>query len=819
MDEVLYRCGECQLDPVNRRFTRGGQAYALEPKVFAALTHLITHPGMLVTRNQLLDVVWGHRYITASTLNRVIALARRALADDADDPAFIQTVHGVGYRYVGPVQEFTSGPSAPRARFSSPAAVRLPARLHILIGREQELCQITALLRAGRSLTILGAGGMGKTQCAIAFAHEQSADFPDGVWFFDLAPMQRAQDWLHALAHALSIATSNESTLLDEISQILMGRCSLFLLDNCDRLAVGLGALVVEILRRTDKLKFLMTSQQQLRYVSERVLRMQPLELPTISQPSDEGELSQMERTPAVALLLARIRDSRPDFELSLSNAAAVSGVCERLDAMPLALELAAPRYAMLSPEQVLHLLDQRFRFLVSDVAGRDVRHRALLALLEWSYALLSPDEQRLLAWMGVFVQGWTAEAIIHLAPAFGGSPEIMVDLLTGLVDKSFATVDQSQSPPRYRLLESVREFALEKLKVLAEERLAKDAHLAYITTMAETAHQDMRGPRMRERVAQLMHEHGNIESASEYALGPANNVSAALRIVGLLTLYLKAHGVYVFARDLCERALAQQSRLRDRERALALMCRGVNETMGPKVAGEDNLREAVSIARELGDEWTAAYSSGYLALWLIHIGRAAEAEDHIAAVEQSAKQTGDEILCGLAGCARGWLHLAAGSLQEALVILQSVRKSGHDYHQRHFIDMYIGLALFRLGHYDEAASQWYEAMSNAIAVGHLRGIAGSIEGSAYIAERRGKMREAGLMLSAAEQIRKRAVSPLFCFWIGHNQAAHRVIRTALGVPGYESALCDGERMRVEDVVYEATSLLRGVENVDRARD
>jgi predicted ATPase/DNA-binding winged helix-turn-helix (wHTH) protein len=809
VDRVVFHCGNSQLDASNRTFTRAGKTFNLEPKVFAVLTHLVMHAGELLTRDQLLDAVWGHRYVTPSTLNRVIALARRALEDDADEPTFIRTVHGSGYRYVGTVEEVISKKMDPRACFGPPASARLPARLQTLIGREYELSQIDALLRNGRSLTILGTGGMGKTQCALAFAHEHADRFPDGVWFFDLAPKRRAEDWLQALALALSIAPSATSTLLDEISQSLADRNALLLLDNCDRLSVSVGALIVEILRRTERLTILATSQQHLRFVSERVLRMPPLQLPTISQPFDEVDLRHIAEAPAAALLLARIKDSQPEFELTQGNAPAIVGVCERLDGMPLALELAAPRFALLSPDQVLERLDHRFRFLVSDVAGRDHRHRNLIELLEWGYALLSADEQRLLAWVGVFVQGWTVEAVIHFSLAFGSPPDVVVDLLTGLADKSLATVDQSISPPRYRLLESVREFALEKLKAIGEEPRARDAHLAYMVQMAEAAHQAMRGPRKRERIGMLMYEHGNIDSASEYALGRANDTQAALRLAGLLTLYFKAHGEAVFAKRLCDRALAAKSPSRTRERALALMCRGVNETFGPKVAAEHFLREAVSIAREFRDEWTAAYSSGYLALWLIHIGRETEAGEHVMTVERSAEKSNDEILRGLAGCARGWLYLAEDNIEEALAVLRSVRDRGSDYHQHHFIDMYIGLALFRLGHYEAAASQWHEAMRNGIAVGHLRGVAGSVEGCAYVAERRGKLKEACRFLGAAEQIRKRAESPLFCFWIRHNEAVHAALRSSLGTPQYEAAVGDGISMRAEDVVNEAAGLLR----------
>jgi non-specific serine/threonine protein kinase len=263
-----------------------------------------------------------------------------------------------------------SGSSEPRARFGPSTSLRLPARLHTLIGREHELSQIEALLGRGRSLTILGTGGMGKTQCALTFAHARAERYPDGVWFFDLAPMRRADEWLQALALALAIAPAGEREVLDKITETLADRRMLLLLDNCDRLSTEVGALAIEILRGTEHLRILATSQQQLSFVSERILRLPPLELPALGQPSDDDELQQIAAAPAVALLLARIRDAQSEFKLTVANAPAVVGLCERLDGMPLALELAAARFALLSPDQVLERLDQRFRFLVSDVAG-----------------------------------------------------------------------------------------------------------------------------------------------------------------------------------------------------------------------------------------------------------------------------------------------------------------------------------------------------------------------------------------------------------------------------------------------------------------
>jgi predicted ATPase/DNA-binding winged helix-turn-helix (wHTH) protein len=804
LDQVVYRCGDCELDIANRIFSKRGAEYTLEPKVFAVLTQLVMRPGELLTREQLLDAVWGHRYVTPSTLNRVIALARRSLDDDAEDPRFIQTVHGSGYRYVGPVEKASATPAEPRARFAPPVSVRLPAPLHILIGRGRELSQIDALLNGGRSLTVLGTGGMGKTQCALSFAQAHADQYPDGVWFFDLAPMRRADEWLQALALALAIAPSGERELLGKITEIFADRRALLLLDNCDRISVGVGSLAVEILRGTEQLKILATSQQQLSFVSERVLRLPPLELPVLGQPSDEHELQQIAAAPAVALLLARIQDTQSEFKLTLTNAPAIAGICERLDGMPLALELAAARFALLSPEQVLERLDHRFRFLVGEVAGRDPRHRNLVALLEWGFALLSPDEQRLLAWLGVFVQGWTVEAVIDLAPAFGVSPEETVDLLAGLASKSLASVDQSASPPRYRLLESVREFALEQLRILGDERRARDAHLAYVLRMTETTHADMLGARRRERIALLGAEHGNINSASEYAAGPGGNPQAALRIAGFLTLYFKVHGESVLAVRLCDRALAAAPVIRSRDRAQAELCRGLAIFTSSKVAADQPLLAAVTIARELGDEWTEAYAAGHLALWRIHFGQSEQASEHLAAVERLAEKHDDELLRGLAGLARGWLYLAEDDTDKAVHVLRSVRGLSTDSHQHHFIGMYVGLALFRRGDLAGAALEWHEAMRNAISVGHLRGVAGSVEGCGYLAERLGISEEACRFLSAAEQIRQRAGSPLFSFWFRHNESANAGLRSTLGLNRYEALVSAGARMRAEDVINEA---------------
>ena len=808
LEPGIYRFANCELDATNRRLMRDGTEVALEARVLSVLIQLVSRPGALVTREQLLDAVWGHRYITPSTLSRVIALARRALLDDSEEPRFIQTVHGAGYRFVGPAEPLALPAPEPRVRFGPPLSARVPARMPELIGRDVEIGRIAAVLDEAPQLTLLGTGGMGKTQCALAYAHERAERYPDGVWFFDLVPVRDADDWLAELALALSIAPTARKVLLDEVCQILAGRRMLLVLDNCDRLATELGRLIIAILRATDHLKILATSQQQLDFVGERLLRLPPLGLPQIRTPTGDAELAEIAAAPAVALLLHRVRDVLPDFVMRVDSAPLIVDICERLDGMPLALELAAARFAMLSPQQVLDRLDRRFRFLVSESSGRDPRHRNLQALLDWSYQLLSADEQRFLAWLGVFVQGWTVEAAIELASAFGVDAESSVDILTGLANKSLVAVVQGVSPPRYRLLETVREFALERLAAMGDEQRARDAHLAQVLRMAEAARADMVGGHMRERISLLQREHGNIESALDHAVAAGGDRPAALRIAGLLTLYFKAHGAVLMGKRLADRALEAANGGVTRERGQALACRGIMAVMHRQIDPEPVLAEALEIARACSDRWSEAYVSAFMVMWLAHAGRPTEGQRHALTAEAVVAGLDDPILRGASGLARGWWHLARDEVAESMAVLRQVRRVGEDFHQHHFIDMYLGLCHFRRGDSAAAAAQWLEAMRNALIVGHIRGVAGSMEGCAYLAQRLGRCEEAARLLGAAERIRTQTAMPLFSFWVRHSEAAAVALRADLGEARHRESRAVGMRMRAEDAGNLAGALL-----------
>jgi predicted ATPase len=679
-----------------------------------------------------------------------------------------------------------SAEPAPAVRFGPPPVARLRARIDSLIGRELELNEVAELVRTHRAVTVLGPGGIGKTQCVLELARRISGEFADGVWFFDLVPMRKGAEWLQALGSVLAIPAADANELLTRVVSVLHGRRMLIVLDNCDRIAAEVGAIVIELLRGADTVKVLATSQAPLNFIGERVMRMPPLALPDAAL-ADQQSLERIAATPAVEMLLTRIRSHQPAFQLTEANAASVSEICHRLDGMPLALELAAARFALLTPHQVLQRLEQRFRFLEQ-------------------YGC-SP-EQQLLRWFSVFVQGWSVESAVDMAASLGHDPDAALEMLASLVNKSLVAVIPAMSAPLYRLLESVRSYACDALRSTDEETRAHEAHVAVVVKMCATADAAMLAGHAREQCEHLMHEHGNVAAALDYALDKKGDHAPALRIVGSLMLYVQMRSTFAEALKWCERALAGTEAVETRERGRALLCLG-GATLHSATVGGGVLLDAARIAALTGDKWGDGYANGFYAMWLCNWGRSHLAGEPTALVERIAEELDDPILRGRAGLARGWIHLAGQNYASALTALRAVRDLGADLHQRHFIDMYIGISLFALGEYPAAAAQWLAALRGAAALFNARGIAGTCEGCGYISERAGKLQDAVRFLACAQKVRERTASPLFKFWVAHHDATEAALRAKLDPPEFEALWSTSRSMREEDIFNEVSERLQ----------
>jgi len=811
VDDVVYECGDLRVDPANRRLSRAALEVPLEPKAFAALLVLLARADELVTRDQLLDAVWGHRHVTPATLNRVMVLLRRVFDDDPEHPRYIETVHGAGYRFVGAVQCVAVPRDRMRAHFGPPPIARLPNKLEPLIGRERELAQLRGMLREHRALTVIGPGGMGKTQCSLEVGRQCQADFPDGVWFFDLSPFERTQDWVKALAGTLSVPTAGTPALLSRVAAALAGRKALLLIDNCDRLASGMGVLVHELLLGCPDLKVLATSQQRLAFVGERLMWLPPLGLPPAASDAARMPLDEIASTPAVSLLLTRARAVQPVISLGPDNVADIVEICRQLDGMPLALELAAAHFAMLSPAAIRERLSQRLSLLRSDTAGRAARHRTMRALVEWSYALLSADEQRLLCWLGVFLQGWAIDAAEALGGALKVDGDALLELHSGLVLKSLVVVDPTLSPTRYRLLETVRDFALQHLRLRGEEADARRTHLLYFMQLAECSHREILAGCVDEWLARLSHEHANIDSALTWAKSNGRDDEAALRLAGSLMLYGKSNGVFRLLDDWAERAMDAIAPDISNTYVRALLCSGMFKLYVQDPAVEPRLTETVALAARLDDRWAQGCASAYLALWDAHQGDLEQARPRATVAAELASTEKDDWLRSLAGLAKSWIAIREGLYDDAVDTLQPLRRVGFDLHQHELIDVYLGLCHYGLGHWREAASFSLDFLQVTQRTHNLRGTSAALEIAAFLAIRSTRADLCARLLGKAAHIRERTRVPLFSFWLIPEQEAMSAARRVLGDAQFNTFHAAGASARDELVIDEAREFLRTV--------
>ena len=811
MDRFIYECGNLRIDPANRRLTRADGEVALEPKAFALLLVLLERADELVTRDELLDAVWGHRYIAPATLNRIVTLLRRALDDNAEHPRAIQTVHGAGYRFIGAVRRSAARVTEPRAHFGPTALARLPAKLEPLVGRERELDQVCATLAQHRAVTLVGPGGTGKTQCALEAARLCAPRFPDGTWFFDLSPLDSAQDWLTDLASALNVPTASSTQLMQRVVTALAGRQALLVVDNCDRLAVEIGAFVFALVRGCPELKILSTSQRPLDFVGERLMWLAPLALPPPAAEAVTRNLDDIAAIPSVALLLARARAVQPATELTATNVADIVEICHRLDGMPLALELAAAHFAMLSPAALRARLRERLSLLASDSSGREPRHRNLHALVEWSFGLLSAPEQRLLCWLGVFLAGWTIDATEDIGAALGIDGDAALALHSGLILKSLVTVDPTLAPPRYRLLETVRESALQILRERGEEAPARTAHLRHLVRLADRSHAGFIDGHADEWLARLGHEHPNIDGALRWSRGAGADPTSAMRLAGSLMLYAKIVGSIRQMNLWSEFALDGVAPEETTTYLRALLCSGVNRLFAVDRLLEPRLNEAAALAARLGDVWAQGCANAFLAQWFANRGQLDEAQQHALVAARLAEAQDDPWLRSLVAHAQGWIALQMGESERAIAVLEPLRGASFDVHQHQMIAMYVALAHYKLGHVQVAAASWRDCLAIAVRMGNLRGIAGNLEGAAYIAMRVDMPQSSARWLGKAADIRERTTLPLFSFWIEHHDDAVRLARAGLGDALFESLYAQGAGVREEAAADEVRRMLERV--------
>jgi predicted ATPase/class 3 adenylate cyclase len=402
----------------------------------------------------------------------------------------------------------------------------LPAQASSFIGRQAEVSRVASALEESRVVTVTGVGGVGKTRMAIQLAAELLPRYREGAWLVELAPVRDPDAVVGAVAAAFRLTNRSGQAIEQSLLEMLASKQLLVVLDNCEHLIGAVARLVTRIERECPGVVVLATSREGLAIDGEQLIALPPLEAGT---PSDD--LDRLRATDAVRLFVERARHVKADFALTDTNARAVVEICQRLDGVPLAIELAAARVIALGPTDLARRLDRRFQVLAGGRRGAVERHATLRAAIDWSYELLSSAEQRLLARLAVFSGGCTLDAIEEVC---GGDPverEAIMDLVTGLVARSLVVAEDSGSGTRFRLFETIRQYGEEKLAEWGETDALATKHARFYADLSARAAEHYYGPEQLAWARQINHERDNIRAALASAID-ASNAALAVQLV-----------------------------------------------------------------------------------------------------------------------------------------------------------------------------------------------------------------------------------------------------------------------------------------------
>jgi predicted ATPase/class 3 adenylate cyclase len=541
----------------------------------------------------------------------------------------------------------------------------LPMVPSSFIGRVRELEAVADLLDSSRLVTLVGIGGVGKTRLGLQVAAGSLEAYPDGVFLVELAALADPALVVVEVMRALGLAESQigyvPEAALDGLCAYLRPRRTLLVLDNCEHLIGSVAGLAEALLRRCPDVVVLTTSREPLAIGGEMVWRVPSLALP----PSDADRPEAVVISDAVTLFCERAGAVDPDFGLTLENATAVARICRRLDGIPLALELAAARVRVLSPDQIADRLDDRFRLLSAGARTASARQQTLRATMDWSYDLLSESERILLQRISVFAGSFdleTSEAVAADGTAVAG-PEVL-DLLAHLVDKSLVVVEGRGREVRYRLLETVRQYAVEKLAECGAEEEGRRRHRDYYVQLSDIWGRDpVAEGRWINRVNQ---EYEDLRAALEWSLAQGD-IETCLSLVLPLGYYYTMAGHLVEGRARLEQVLALTSSDATLARSRVISALGfLLATEGDFEGSLARHEEALALAQEGGDVKDTAVAGFFLGTRVIHGGDLERAEQLLAATYENFRAVGSFAGMGWCEFLSGWICFARGDHQEA---------------------------------------------------------------------------------------------------------------------------------------------------------
>jgi predicted ATPase/DNA-binding winged helix-turn-helix (wHTH) protein len=786
-----YRFGPFELQPEQRLLLKDGATITLRPRAFDLLVALVERAGYLVTKDELLDRVWPKTLVEEAALHVQISALRKVLGSDA-----ITTVSGRGYQFTQPVNKGDG-----EANRAARAKHNLPYQLTSFIGREQEIAQLVELVTTHRLVTLTGAGGAGKTRLAIEVASRLIDAFPDGVWLVELAALSDPRLVPQAVAQALAIKEQPGKSRSEIVSRWLESKRVLLVLDNAEHVIEECARLLDEILRHGPDVAILATSRERLGMTGELTYRVPSLTVPATKGPLTPETISPFE---GVRLFIERTKLLRPDFEVTTKNAAAIASICARLDGMPLAIELAAPRLRSMSIDELSERLDQRFALLIDGSRAALSRHRTLRSMLDWSYDLLTEPEQAMLRRAAVFAGGWTLASAEQVCADDGIEASDVIGRLTSLVDKSLVMTDEHVGATRYRMLETVRQYAQDRLRESGEEPHWRSSHLACFVALGVEFNREVMGTKQQAWVTRIASEHDNLRAALAWSTeaSPLDGLQLAVA----LDAFWRIRGFLAEAREWFVRLLdVVPIDLRTRLHARGLYAAALFAILqGDYAAGKGLLQQSLMVFREIDDQRNVAYALDSLAYLAIEQGEYLEAEARAhEAVDLLRARGSREGLCfslihlAIALRWRGEWVAAYELYEQSLVI---ARELGTPWEIGTALRE-IGLAECDEGRCDLALNHFAEAMTILHGLGDRPGVIESLEGLAGVAAATAAPRRAARLWGAAHALQQEMGSARSAHQKTIYERQVQPARAMLTSEAFDRAWDEGREMSLDDTV------------------
>jgi predicted ATPase/class 3 adenylate cyclase len=572
------------------------------------------------------------------------------LRDLASPERLYQILHPALPRSFPPLRSLESFPN------------NLPQQVTSFVGRDRELADVHGLLARGRLVTLHGAGGIGKTRLSLQAAADALADFPDGAWFVELAPLTDATRVAQAVASVLGVKEEAGRPIVEALVRAVRERRLLLVLDNCEHLIEACADLAAKLLQAGPQLKILATSREPLNVRGEALYPVPALGLP---EPQREPAATLPTQYEAVRLFVERAATVDPAFELTPRNAPAVVEICRRLDGIPLAIELAAARVRGLSVENIAARLDDRFRLLVRGDRTALPRQQTLRALIDWSHDLLDERERALFRRLAVFAGGWTLEAAEAVCSGEGVDAGEVLDLQSQLVDKSLVVLDSERA--RYALLETVRQYAADRLVQSADGDGARSRHADFFLGLTEKVAPELFGPDQAAGLARLDAERENILSAHEWYRRTDGGAERDYRLVHAIKRYWFMRGLLNLGYRVTTDAVAPADGAATVARCRALWAAGqICSFMGRYDEAQRYLQQSLAMARVLGDREMMSAVRNNLALTALGQGDRAIARTHCEEALDLARKSGNKRQIASASNALAQVHRLNGDLESA---------------------------------------------------------------------------------------------------------------------------------------------------------